>query len=97
MEIYRRLNTCWSTVQESQKEALLCAAANGSLEVVQYLLSSKGGASITETDNNGNTALLLAAGNYCHPSVVQWLLEHGDAQITDIDNKGKLKSVFPFT
>jgi hypothetical protein len=57
------------------------------LKVVQYLLSSEGCASITETDNVGNTALLLAAHADCHPQTVQWLLEHGGAQITDTDSE----------
>jgi ankyrin repeat protein len=35
------------------KISLLYAAANGRLDVVQYLLSLEGGASITETDNKG--------------------------------------------
>lgn len=39
---------------------LLCAMT---LDVLQYLLSSEGGASITETDDGGNTALLEAAGH----------------------------------
>jgi ankyrin repeat protein len=36
------------------KTALLHAVYGGHLEVVQYLLSSKGGASISETDDAGN-------------------------------------------
>jgi hypothetical protein len=66
--------------------ALLCAASNGSLEVVKYLLSSEGGASISETDDVGNTALLVAASSNCSMTTVQWLLEHGGAQITDIND-----------
>ena len=71
--------------------ALLYAAGYGCLEVVQYLLSSEGCASISETDDAGNTALLLAAatiGFVGKPSVVTWLLAHGGAQITDRDNQG---------
>jgi hypothetical protein len=68
------------------RTALLYAALGGSLEVIQYFLSSEGGASITETDNTGNTALLFAAGG--SPTVVQWLLEYGGAQITDTDDNG---------
>jgi hypothetical protein len=68
--------------------ALLHAAENGSLEVLQYLLSSEGGASITESDDEGNTALLLAAGWDCYPVMVQWLLEYGGTQITDTNNAG---------
>jgi hypothetical protein len=52
------------------------------------LLSSEGGASISETDDEGNTALLLATRE-CYPTIVQWLLEYGDAEITDTDNKGE--------
>jgi hypothetical protein len=45
--------------------------------VVEYLLTSEGGASITETDNKGNTALLLVDNNskIVHSDIVQWLLE----------------------
>jgi hypothetical protein len=66
----------------------LYAAETGLLQLVQYLLSSEVGASITEADDDGNTALLLAAFgcNYSFPSVVQWLLEFGGAQITDIND-----------
>jgi hypothetical protein len=76
---------------------LLHAADYGCLEVLQHLLSSEGGASITETNNEGNTALLLAAGAgvTCHPSIVQWLLEHGGAQITDTGNDGTLLWTVP--
>jgi hypothetical protein len=58
--------------------------------VVQYLLSSEGGASITETDDAGNTALLLAA-TACEyqQTTVLWLLEHGGAQITDTNHEGE--------
>jgi ankyrin repeat protein len=35
--------------------ALLFAARSGDLEVVQYLHSFEGGASITDTDNDGNS------------------------------------------
>jgi ankyrin repeat protein len=55
---------------------------------VEYLLSLEGGASIAETDDEGNTALLLAVGRDCYPSIVQWLLEHGGAQITDTNYDG---------
>jgi ankyrin repeat protein len=58
------------------------------LEVVQNLLSSKSGASITETDKEGKTALLMAAGVKCYPTIIQWLLEYGVAQTTDTDNEG---------
>jgi hypothetical protein len=58
------------------------------LTVIQHLLSSEGGASISETDNEGNTALLLAAGVNCYPTIIQWLLEYGGAQITDTDDEG---------
>jgi hypothetical protein len=68
--------------------AFLYAADEGHLEVVQYLLSSKGGARITETDNEGKSALLLAAKMPCCPPMVQWLLEYGGAKITDTDNAG---------
>jgi hypothetical protein len=57
------------------------------LKVVEYLLSAEGGASITETDNKGNTALLLAAGTNCSLTTVQWLLEYGGAQITDTNSE----------
>jgi hypothetical protein len=70
------------------KTALLYAAEFGSLEIIQYLLSSEGGASIAETDDEGNTALLLAAGEVGQPMMVQWLLENGGAQITDTNNAG---------
>jgi hypothetical protein len=59
------------------------------------MLSLEGGASITETDNAGETALLLAACAHngftkveFYPPMVQWLLEFGGAQITDTDNAG---------
>jgi ankyrin repeat protein len=60
------------------------SSERGRLEVVKYLLSSEGGASITETDNLGNTALLVADEGCC-PTIIhgQWLLEYGGAQITD--------------
>jgi hypothetical protein len=67
--------------------ALLLAAEGGTLEMLQYLLSAEGGASITETDEKGNTALLLA-GCYCVSKKVHWLLEYGGAQITDTNNEG---------
>jgi hypothetical protein len=66
--------------------AFLHAAENGHLQVVQYLLSLEGGASINDTDGDGNTALLLAAGDCC-PPMIQWLLEFGGAQITDTNNE----------
>jgi hypothetical protein len=66
--------------------AFLYAAKNTNFQLVNYLLSSEGGASITETDEEGNTALLLAAG-YCCPPMVQWLLEYGGAQITGTNNE----------
>jgi hypothetical protein len=68
--------------------SLLYAAVDGSLELIQYLLSSKAGASITETNNEGRTALLLAALKPCQPGIVQWLLEYGGAHVTDTDNAG---------
>jgi ankyrin repeat protein len=70
------------------KTALLYSVQSGSLELVQYLISSEGGASITETDDEGNTALLLAARSSSYPTMVQWLLEFGGAQITDTNNEG---------
>jgi hypothetical protein len=70
------------------RTALLNAACAGSLEVVQYLLSPEGGASISETDDDGNTAL-LCAGMRSKFSIVQWLLEYGGAQITDVDDEGR--------
>jgi ankyrin repeat protein len=53
--------------------AFLYAAEAGHLSVVQYLLSSEVGASITEADDDGSTALLLAAGgrNYRISSIDQ--------------------------
>jgi hypothetical protein len=59
-------------------------------EMVEYLLSPEGGASIAETDDEGNAALLLAVGRDCYPSIVQRLLEHGDAQIMDTNNNEDL-------
>jgi ankyrin repeat protein len=57
------------------KTALLHAAEGGNLEVVQYLITSEGGASITEADDVGITALMLAAGapsaGACYPAIVQ--------------------------
>jgi hypothetical protein len=73
---------------ETGRTPLLTAAVCGHLEVVQYLLSSEGGPSISETDNDGNTALLVAGMGY-NFSIVLWLLECGDAQITDVDNEGR--------
>jgi hypothetical protein len=73
------------------KTALLHAVEGAGLEVIEYLLSPVGGASITETDNDGNTALLLAASFNNAPrfiTMIPWLLEHGGAQITDTDNEG---------
>jgi ankyrin repeat protein len=72
---------------EGSTAVLDAVAGDGSLKLIQYLLSSEGGASITETDTRGNTALLLAGG-YRQPAVVQWLLEYGGAQITDTNNEG---------
>jgi hypothetical protein len=70
------------------KTALHKADEFGSLEVIQYLLSSEGGASITETDCKGDTALLLAARNSrCSTTMAKWLLEYGDAQITNTNDK----------
>lgn len=52
------------------------------------MLSSKGGASITETNNEGFTALLLAAGAG-KLEVVQYLLStEGGANITETNNEG---------
>jgi hypothetical protein len=62
-------------------------AAN--LKVIQYFLSSEGGASITQTNDDGETFLLLEAHSDCHPQTVQWLFEHGGAQITDTNNVGE--------
>jgi ankyrin repeat protein len=61
---------------------------SGNLELIQYLLSSEGGASVSDADNDGKTALLLAAGFDCFPTIIQKLLEYGGAQITDTDTKG---------
>jgi hypothetical protein len=66
--------------------ALLIAAWNGHLAVVQYLLES-GGASIGERNFDGDSALLLAADRG-HYATVLWLLEHGNACITEVDTDG---------
>ena len=66
--------------------ALLLAAWNGHLPMVQWLLQ-KGGARIDEADNDGETALLLAAWNG-HLPMVQWLLAEGGARIDDANNQG---------
>jgi hypothetical protein len=66
---------------------LLSAAECGSLAVIEYLLSPEGGASIRETDGEGNSALLLAAGDCC-PPLIQWLLEYGGAKINHTNNDG---------
>jgi hypothetical protein len=61
------------------------AVRRGSLPMVKYLLSSEGGANISEIDGDGCTALLLAE----EPMMVKWLLEYGGADITDVDNMGR--------
>jgi serine/threonine-protein phosphatase 6 regulatory ankyrin repeat subunit B len=55
---------------------LLCAASNGHLEIVQWLLQN--GAALAEKNENGDTALLCAALNG-HLEIVQWLLQNGVA------------------
>jgi hypothetical protein len=42
------------------------AQRRGSFKVFQYFVSSEDGASISETDDEGNTALLLAEDNVSH-------------------------------
>jgi ankyrin repeat protein len=76
-----------TNVTERDDEGRAALLHAGSLEIVQYLLSSEGGASLNETDNEGNAALLLAARSY-HPPMVIWLLEFGGPQITATDNHG---------
>jgi ankyrin repeat protein len=82
-----------SKITERDHEGMtaLLYAASGNLKVLKYLLSPEGGASISETNDEGNTALSVAAGCSgfdCHPEIVQWLLEYGGAQITDTYNAG---------
>ncbi|MBA2655517.1 MAG: ankyrin repeat domain-containing protein [Tatlockia sp.] len=73
------------TEKNKSPKALLIAAERGELGRVKWLLE-KGGASITEQDDEfGLTALLWAALNG-HLDVVQWLLLEGGASITERDN-----------
>jgi ankyrin repeat protein len=71
------------------KTSLLYAAVYGKLDVLKYVLSSEGVASITETDVEENTAILLVAGVRCNSEMVQWLLEYGGAHMIDTDNEGR--------
>lgn len=67
------------------RTALLWAAQNGRLGVVQCLLSN--GASIKEQSQYGRTALLLAA-EFGHLEVVEWLLKEGGVSLNEKDNQG---------
>lgn len=65
---------------------LLFAAEGGRLEVVKWLLSKEGGASIHEKNKRGETALMYAASRGKIP-LVQWLLsEEGGASIHEKSN-----------
>jgi hypothetical protein len=61
--------------------ALLMAAGQGHLEIVQWLLAD-GGAKMTEANNRGTTALLMAAG-LDYLEIVQWLLAEGGAKLPE--------------
>ena len=66
--------------------ALLAAAEEGHLPVVQWLLG-EGGLRIEETDSDCNTALLWAA-NEGHLPVIQWLLREGGSSLTETSYDG---------
>lgn len=66
--------------------ALILAAMEGHLALVQWLLR-EGGANTTEKARSGNTALLWAAREG-HLNIVQWLLLYGGAQITESNDNG---------
>jgi ankyrin repeat protein len=69
--------------------ALLTAAFYGHSEIVRWLLTKEGGASITEASKMGYTALLLSASFHGGLPLVQWLLTKKDgARITEKDNSG---------
>jgi len=67
------------------KTALMLAAEQGDLNIVNLLITYK--AKLNLQDNNGNTALMLAAKNN-HFTVVKFLLAHGaNPRIKNNDNK----------
>jgi WD40 repeat protein/serine/threonine protein kinase len=71
---------------------LLDAVRQGHLESVQWCLK-KGGANITEKDNDGATALIWAAWKG-HLPVVKWLLKEGGANIAEKYNNGSTALLF---
>jgi hypothetical protein len=58
----------------------------GQLATVIWLIK-EGGASLTEVDDDGNTALLCALPH--NLLVATWLLEHGGADMADVNNDGQ--------
>lgn len=60
--------------------ALLAAARNGHLDVVQYLVEH--GADINKRDNNRDKTPLTAAAFKGHADIIEYLLQHG-AEIND--------------
>jgi hypothetical protein len=73
-------------VDKYGRTALLLAAFNDQLPVLQFLLTD-GGASVQEVDKDGRSVVLLAA-LWGHHRLVTWLLEEGGATITERDNGG---------
>ena len=75
--------------KNSGNNALLVAAWDGSLQVIEYLLST-GEFSINQTENNGFTALIKASIKG-HVTIVKYLLKQGaDNSIRDRMNKTAL-------
>lgn len=75
--------------KNSGNNALLVAAWDGSLQVIEYLLST-GEFSINQTENNGFTALIKASIRG-HVTIVKYLLKQGaDSSIRDRMNKTAL-------
>jgi hypothetical protein len=88
-EVQRLLREGASLTEMGQNgmTALLWAVKNGHFSLVRWLIKESG-LSVTEVDENGETALLTALvmaackGKYM---LVQWLLEEGKASINDRD------------
>ena len=63
--------------------ALMCAAINGRIQILEWLLT-EGGATVLEINEDGHTAVLAAAAGWRRPlQTVQWLIEHGGGNIMD--------------
>jgi hypothetical protein len=73
-------------VDKYGRTALLLAAFNDQLPVLQFLLT-EGGASVQEVDKDGRSVLLLAA-LWGHHRIVTWLVEEGGATIAETDKGG---------